>query len=90
MTGTGTTSEEISHEKEVCEEHRQPYRCTRALGKTGLKEENMSKTAPEYLFGSPVDSTKEIRIAPEANNFQTLASPNTRKGIACSPARKNY
>lgn len=27
----------------------------------------MSKAAPEYLFGSPVDPTKEVRIAPEAN-----------------------
>jgi len=51
----------------VCGECGRPYGYERALGKTGLKEEKMSKTAPEYLFGSPVDSTKEVRIAPEAN-----------------------
>ena len=51
----------------MCEGCGQPYGYERALGKTGLKEEKMSKTAPEYLFGSPVDSTKEVRIAPEAN-----------------------
>ena len=56
-----------AHDKEVRGERRQPYRCMRELGETNLKEKKMSKTAPEYLFGSPVDSTKEIRIAPEAN-----------------------
>ena len=67
IPGAGAAPEEISHEEEVRGERRQPYRRTRELGETSLKEEKMSKTAPEYLFGSPVDSTKEIRIAPEAN-----------------------
>lgn len=67
IPGADAAPEEMPHEEEVCEGCGRPYGYERALGKTGLKEKKMSKTAPEYLFGSPVDSTKEVRIAPEAN-----------------------
>ena len=67
VPGVDAASGEISHEETVCEGCGRPNGHERALGETGLKEEKMSKTAPEYLFGSPVDSTKEVRIAPEAN-----------------------
>lgn len=67
IPGTSVPPEDLSHEETVCEGCGRPYGYERALGNTGLKEEKMSKTAPEYLFGSPVDSAKEVRIAPEAN-----------------------
>lgn len=67
IPGTDTALGEISHDEAACRECGRPYGYKRALGKTGLKEAKMSKTAPEYLFGSPVDPTKEVRIAPEAN-----------------------
>lgn len=67
IPGTSVAPEDLSHREVACRECGRSYGYERALGKTGLKEEKMSKTAPEYLFGSPVDSTKEVRIAPEAN-----------------------